>query len=681
MHPHIAWLTSPKKWRRGPPQESSTSLPPSASPPLHPFPRAQPPDDTHKLPLINTVTMHSGPCTIKVQSVSCSCTTGIFDPPLIGGTLIETAQTLCHSCRHSFMLHEGFNSWADAQQKYQLQQQQLMSSLTTVSTSGGQLQQNLPPETAGVGTSADDFDPAYQAPTFTAAVAASFGPQFCARENTVRMLAEKVDEMRVVHIRGTPGSGKSALLRLLQLYMRRQNRQVVRLCHWPLKSEMEQIGGWNTYLIKKCQIPKEVLDIFMAPVVVLIDEAQSTYWDTDFWNDGLKAAIDRKNGMTFVLASSYGSPSGSQLVANVPPHVGYHLTPVQFAEAHMVGLKPDERGGTLGVFFSETEFDDLLSTDPSMKLGEDVKELIYRLTGGHSGATVDVLSYVKRSPEVRQLLNTTTIELSIVDQLFIDYPRLCAMIEQSPFRIGLPPSKHLKQSRIGDLLAQGTISEALTADMTAVDAETLNLCYVNGWLQAESNGDTVFYVFPTILHRWFCYYHLIPKQPPSNFPYMNLQDLAFAVLRAFSSTNLQSYWKGIGTGGIRKNPDALYHAEFFRCIHKLTNGGVIASLESSHSQNGLKCIDFMVTGKAWGIEALRKGDGVMGHYGRFQVGGAYAKFNLEQFILLDFRTSKPTVPQPECQHTFHVVFSEGNTKGFIYDAASLSLVQAYRLLT
>jgi hypothetical protein len=112
----------------------------------------------------------------------------------------------------------------------------------------------------------------------------------------------------------------------------------------------------------------------------------------------------------------------------------------------------------------------------------------------------------------------------------------------------------------------------------------------------------------------------------------------------FSSTQLQLHWRDIGTGAIRKNPEALYTAEFFRCVHALTGGRVVASPEFSHHTNGLKRLDFLVNEQKWGIEALREGDTLVEHHKRFRPGGAYHRFGLHDYILLDFRTSTPAIP-------------------------------------
>jgi hypothetical protein len=82
----------------------------------------------------------------------------------------------------------------------------------------------------------------------------------------------------------------------------------------------------------------------------------------------------------------------TNLKPSVPRHFSYYA-----CKFHYGRVEPDGDEGSLGVFFSETEFHQLLSTYQSMKLEEDVKELVYRLTGGHPGATVDVLLYMKKS--------------------------------------------------------------------------------------------------------------------------------------------------------------------------------------------------------------------------------------------------------------------------------------------
>jgi energy-coupling factor transporter ATP-binding protein EcfA2 len=242
-----------------------------------------------------------------------------------------------------------------------------------------------------------EWKPALQAPTFSEAVAATFGPEVCPREQTVERLFATIETHRVVHMRGTPASGKSEMLRLLELFIRRQKKKVVRLVHWPSKAEMEAHGGWKAFLMKKCGILDEDL-LFVSPVFVLIDEAQTTYWDFLLWNEGLKTVAGRLSGMSFLIASSYGSPSSSQPLPAVPSQSDFQFTPIHFGKDHMVGLRPDDEDGSVGLFFSNAEFEELLKRHSDLVLLKTAKDFLYRLTGGHPGALVDMLMYIKHSP-------------------------------------------------------------------------------------------------------------------------------------------------------------------------------------------------------------------------------------------------------------------------------------------
>jgi hypothetical protein len=121
-----------------------------------------------------------------------------------------------------------------------------------------------------------EWKPVFQAPTFFEVVAATFGPEACPREQTVERLYAKIEAQRAVHMRGIPASWKSELLRLLELFIPRQNKAVARLVHWPSKAEMEVHGGWKAFLMKKGGIVVEDL-LFVSPVFVLIDEARTTH--------------------------------------------------------------------------------------------------------------------------------------------------------------------------------------------------------------------------------------------------------------------------------------------------------------------------------------------------------------------------------------------------------------------
>jgi hypothetical protein len=139
----------------------------------------------------------------------------------------------------------------------------------------------------------------------------------------------------------------------------------------------------------------------------------------------------------------------------------------------------------------------------------------------------------------------------------------------------------------------------------------------------------------------------IPKDPDPNFPYGTLKEFALAVIKLFSSTQLQLHWRDIGTcpQGRQGETRKPYTWRNSSAVSMHSRGGrVVASPEFSNHTTGLKRLDFLVNEQKWRIEALREGDTVVEHHKRSRPGGAYHRFGLHDYILLDFRTSTPAIP-------------------------------------
>src|SRR3954447_10930048 len=72
-------------------------------------------------------------------------------------------------------------------------------------------------------------------------------PYICPRTDTVKKLATILDEKRVVHVRGTPSSGKTTLAYLLWEYYDKRRECVVLLTGW------HNVSDPRTHLVDKCR--------------------------------------------------------------------------------------------------------------------------------------------------------------------------------------------------------------------------------------------------------------------------------------------------------------------------------------------------------------------------------------------------------------------------------------------
>src|SRR2546423_14087874 len=98
-----------------------------------------------------------------------------------------------------------------------------------------------------------------------------------------------------------------------------------------------------------------------------------------------------------------------------------------------------------------------------------------------------------------------------------------------------------------------------------------------------------------------------------------------AVLRKFSRSNLRlSHTGRLGASGQVRPPEAQFQDEWYRVCNSLLGHGFAISSEWSQSGNGR--IDFRIVGPDWGIELLRDGDRLAGHWNRVRDKGAYHRW-------------------------------------------------------
>src|SRR2546430_12597691 len=148
--------------------------------------------------------------------------------------------------------------------------------------------------------------------------APSGNPLFSPRKHTVISLWELVQLYRVVHVRGTPSSGKTVLAELLQAHVETSTDVQVYFITW-IPTDFSNKGydassDHNELLdcATKRQMP---LGDWRNAIntLLLIDEAQLSYKYIHMWNDFIKYLCGAGYGPLVVLISSYGSPSASPI--------------------------------------------------------------------------------------------------------------------------------------------------------------------------------------------------------------------------------------------------------------------------------------------------------------------------------------------------------------------------------
>ena len=120
---------------------------------------------------------------------------------------------------------------------------------------------------------------------------------------------------------------------------------------------------------------------------ILIDEAQDSYWDEDFWNDFLKQLQGFDKGTRAILFCSYGSPS-----ARPNDHAAF--TPLSIGAVARVSLRPQSTDD-IGLLLTREEYEELLRKHPKvLAFDEGLKSAIYEWTAGHVGAVYVLIEFI-----------------------------------------------------------------------------------------------------------------------------------------------------------------------------------------------------------------------------------------------------------------------------------------------
>jgi len=231
-------------------------------------------------------------------------------------------------------------------------------------------------------------------------------PHICPRERTVTELAAILDEVNIVHVRGTPASGKTYLSELLRHHYRNRGRRVSLIKEWeklnhknPWESLVKLVEKWNEEVqdaptTTSSQSEQDLSWVLTSNTVILVDEAQMTYNDSALWNTILKKRQSSFLGYNFRLClfCSYGSPSAG------PDQTFF--TPVRLSNQQCISLTPQSRQGSppIGLFYDKEEFKDVASRSIPFEyrkrftFDEGAQDYLFALSNGHPGAVESILN-------------------------------------------------------------------------------------------------------------------------------------------------------------------------------------------------------------------------------------------------------------------------------------------------
>lgn len=152
---------------------------------------------------------------------------------------------------------------------------------------------------------------------------------------------------------------------------------------------MERREQHGTWLARVVTPPME----FSTRFFLIVDEAQSSYWDSSFWL--ILKDIKPETRFHVITFASYGS---------VGHNIGDPSTPILISSHQNISLIAVDHGdGTpIGLLLTRREFDELLTKvfvdhyfDTSFLDG------VYNITNGHVGACEDFLRVVRADEVIR----------------------------------------------------------------------------------------------------------------------------------------------------------------------------------------------------------------------------------------------------------------------------------------
>jgi hypothetical protein len=510
------------------------------------------------------------------------------------------------------------------------------------------------------------------------------------RERTVSKLATILDEVNIVHVRGTPASGKTCLSELLRDYYLKEGRKVSLIKKWetlhyknPWNSLIELVEKWNEGITNSSttslQSEQDLSWVLTSNTVVLVDEAQVTYNDTALWNTIIKErrSLTCLYNFRLCLFCSYGSP-------RTGPDQTF-FTPVTLFDEQRISLTPQNqsRSPNIGLFYDKEEFKDVVSRLLTYKYSErftfdeDAQDYIFALTNGHPGAVesiVNVLFQVYRHDIKHRHIRSLTEDHVI--WFLEDTATVFQKLSKESVDRSFPVIERCT-SGISNILNTITADGNIPFDLNDAD---IRFCYQNGWIHRVALDGENIAVLPSRLHEKYIEYWIGTMSKPLPARFDSLPKLCKEILSKFSIMNLRHSAEGkkMSTASQPKPVEAQYQSEFYRGFVHTAGQGVPISSEWSRTKDGR--VDFYIPEKKWAIELLRDHIKVDEHITRFKEGGKYHPWLKEKmvkdWIIIDCATSLPPKEYSESR-LWHAVFINDYSELQLYNHQKVLLMSVH----
>ncbi|KAL4961801.1 uncharacterized protein BDV14DRAFT_192003 [Aspergillus stella-maris] len=501
------------------------------------------------------------------------------------------------------------------------------------------------------------------------------------RGDLVDELIARVNHYHIVRVNGTPASGKSVLMNLVAntlLERCGQATPIHSLTGWDTKISMT---GWAAHLEQETGVHGRSWITY--PAYLLLDEAQQSCWDRELWADFFKR-IEPGTSPFIILFMSYGSPHRGFAGFDEEEHV---QTPMVFATEQQISLQPEERieahslgllpWRPVGLLLDEDEAMEVVGRyasaviRPSIVLTPDLKRGFFACSNGHVGLLTSLTRVLQDVPELYDLVqNGVAVSWATARSL--------------------PSSKILQEHYTATVLkaaiACDGIYEAEFETKSEGLKQALKKIWRNGWLHAEKSNNDIRYLFASQIHRWYCHSLFTTLVPDNTLNFVTPLELAIHTITHFQPCQLANAPRSMAMAGNLLPLEDQYQEEFYRCLFPILDGHFIMSPEfiiKTGPKSGT--IDFLISGKKWGLEFLRERDRLAEHMERFETGGQYYSMllsgEMEQYIVLDFTNTAPKKPRPEYKgKLYHVVFSENYREVDVIDASDLSVIKSFVLM-
>lgn len=213
----------------------------------------------------------------------------------------------------------------------------------------------------------------------------------CERTKLVVSILQMLEFNRVVVIRATPQAGKSILLKLLGNYILRERRDLEPVyVQWESRTQRNNLPYEeflnNAQSLSRVKNAAYRTCNLKAKVLYLIDEAQISYEEIDFWDTGLKNRLSRQQP-SYVLVCLYGLDVSHHRLSNEVSR-SLSVSPHQRVE-----LRPSSTNNPFLLFsLEETKIVvQKWAMINKYKLTDDLYEYLHLVTGGHPGMVGFVL--------------------------------------------------------------------------------------------------------------------------------------------------------------------------------------------------------------------------------------------------------------------------------------------------